>query len=53
LKILIDYYAFHLEGFRKPKSLEVLAAVFSWNESKEFGGHEIVLLLIPLDLNLT
>jgi DNA repair protein RecO (recombination protein O) len=29
LKILIDYYAFHLDGFRKPKSLEVLAAVFS------------------------
>jgi DNA repair protein RecO (recombination protein O) len=29
LKILIDYYAFHLEGFRKPKSLEVLATVFS------------------------
>lgn len=32
LKILIDYYSFHLEGFRKPKSLEVLAAVFSWND---------------------
>lgn len=29
LKILIDYYTFHLDGFRKPKSLEVLAAVFS------------------------
>ena len=29
LKILIDYFAFHLDGFRKPKSLEVLAAVFS------------------------
>ena len=29
LKVLIDYYSFHLEGFRKPKSLEVLAAVFS------------------------
>ena len=32
LKILIDYFAFHLEGFRKPKSLEVLATVFSWND---------------------
>lgn len=29
LKILIDYYSAHLEGFRKPKSLEVLSAVFS------------------------
>jgi DNA repair protein RecO (recombination protein O) len=29
LKILIDYYAFHLDGFRKPKSIEVLTAVFS------------------------
>lgn len=29
LKILIDYYAFHLEGFKKPKSLDVLSAVFS------------------------
>jgi DNA repair protein RecO (recombination protein O) len=29
LKILIDYYAFHLEGFRKPKSLEVLKEIFS------------------------
>ena len=29
LKILIDYYTFHLDGFRKPKSLEVLAEVFS------------------------
>lgn len=29
LKILIDYYTFHLDGFRKPKSLEVLVAVFS------------------------
>lgn len=29
LKILIDYYTYHLDGFRKPKSLEVLAAVFS------------------------
>ena len=29
LKILIDYYAFHLDGFKKPKSLEVLKEVFS------------------------
>jgi DNA repair protein RecO (recombination protein O) len=29
LKVLIDYYSYHLEGFRKPKSLEVLATVFS------------------------
>jgi DNA repair protein RecO (recombination protein O) len=29
LKILIDYYSFHLDGFKKPKSLEVLKAVFS------------------------
>lgn len=29
LKNLIDYYSLHLEGFKKPKSLEVLAAVFS------------------------
>lgn len=29
LKILIDYYSFHLDGFKKPKSLEVLATVFS------------------------
>ena len=29
LKILIDYYSFHLEGFRKPKSLDVLKDVFS------------------------
>ncbi|PTT15954.1 DNA repair protein RecO [Flavobacterium sp. HMWF030] len=29
LKILIDYYSFHLEGFKKPKSLEVLKEVFS------------------------
>ena len=28
LKILIDYYATHLEGFKKPKSLEVLIEVF-------------------------
>lgn len=29
LKILVDYYTNHLEGFRKPQSLEVLQAVFS------------------------
>ena len=29
LNILLDYYAIHLDGFRKPKSLEVLKEVFS------------------------
>ncbi len=29
LKNLINYYSFHLDGFKKPKSLDVLAAVFS------------------------
>lgn len=29
LKILLDYYAFHLDGFRRPKSVEVLKEVFS------------------------
>ena len=29
LKILIDYYSIHLDGFRKPKSLDVLKEVFS------------------------
>lgn len=29
LNILIDYYSYHLDGFRKPKSLEVLKEVFS------------------------
>lgn len=29
LKILLDYYTFHLGGFKKPKSLEVLKEVFS------------------------
>ena len=29
LKILLDYYLFHLDGFRKPKSLDVLKEVFS------------------------
>ena len=29
LKILIDYYTIHLDGFKKPKSLDVLKEVFS------------------------
>lgn len=29
LKILLDYYGFHITGFRKPKSLDVLRDVFS------------------------
>ncbi len=29
LKVLIDYYSIHLEGFKRPKSLEVLKEVFS------------------------
>ena len=29
LKIMLDYYAFHLDGFKRPKSLEVLKEVFS------------------------
>lgn len=29
LKILIDYYSYHLDGFQKPKSLEVLKEIFS------------------------
>ena len=29
LKTLIEYYSFHLDGFKKPKSLEVLKEVFS------------------------
>lgn len=29
LRVLIDYYNLHLEGFKKPKSLEVLREVFS------------------------
>ena len=29
LKIVIDYYSFHLQGFKKPKSLDVLKEVFS------------------------
>ncbi len=29
LKILIDYYSHHLDGFKKPKSLDVLKEVFA------------------------
>jgi DNA repair protein RecO (recombination protein O) len=29
LKILLDYYAVHLDGFKKPKSLDVLKEVFA------------------------
>jgi len=29
LKTLLDYYALHLDGFKRPKSLEVLREVFS------------------------
>lgn len=29
LKILIDYYAIHLQGFKKPNSLEVLKEIFN------------------------
>lgn len=29
LKILLDYYKIHLDGFKKPKSLDVLKEVFS------------------------
>ncbi|MEL1256018.1 DNA repair protein RecO [Flavobacterium sp. DGU38] len=29
LRILIDYYSLHLEGFKKPKSLEILKEIFS------------------------
>lgn len=29
LKVLIDYYSYHLDGFKKPKSLDVLKEVFS------------------------
>lgn len=29
LKILIDYYSIHLDGFKKPKSLDVLKEVFA------------------------
>jgi len=29
LKVLIEYYTYHLDGFKRPKSLEVLKEVFS------------------------
>lgn len=29
LKILIDYYSYHLDGFKRPKSIDVLKEVFS------------------------
>jgi DNA repair protein RecO (recombination protein O) len=29
LKFLLDYYSFHLDGFKKPKSLDVLKEVFA------------------------
>lgn len=29
LKTVVDYYSYHLDGFRKPKSLEILKEVFS------------------------
>lgn len=29
LKVILDYYSIHLQGFKKPKSLEVLREVFS------------------------
>lgn len=29
LNILLDYYSFHLDGFKRPKSLDVLKEVFS------------------------
>ncbi|GGF20059.1 DNA repair protein RecO [Flavobacterium limi] len=29
LKVLIDYYSLHLDGFKKPNSLEVLKEIFS------------------------
>jgi len=29
LKIILDYYAIHLDGFKKPKSLDVLKEVFA------------------------
>lgn len=29
LKILLDYYTIHLQGFKKPKSLDVLREIFS------------------------
>jgi DNA repair protein RecO (recombination protein O) len=29
LQLLLDYFAIHLDGFRKPKSLDVLKEVFA------------------------
>jgi DNA repair protein RecO (recombination protein O) len=29
LQLLLDYYSIHLDGFRKPKSLDVLKEVFA------------------------
>ena len=29
LRIIVQYYELHLEGFRKPKSLDVLETVFN------------------------
>lgn len=29
LKVLIEYYSFHLEGFKRPKSLDILKEIFS------------------------
>jgi DNA repair protein RecO (recombination protein O) len=29
LKVLLDYYTLHLDGFKQPKSLDVLKEVFS------------------------
>ena len=29
LKIILDYYSIHLDGFKKPKSLDVLKEVFA------------------------
>lgn len=31
LKILLHYYTVHLDGFKKPKSLDVLKEVFAWS----------------------
>jgi len=28
LKIILEYYSLHLDGFKKPKSLEILQEVF-------------------------
>ena len=29
LKIVLDYYSIHLQGFKKPKSLDVLKEIFN------------------------